>query len=96
MIEEKAKTIPMKYPECITGSQIRAARVLLGWSQPDLASAAGVSKENVSYVENGKFGCERYIGPVLRALMAAGIEFVGDRSTNKMGVVLQTNLQLGN
>ena len=86
----------MKYPECITGSQIRAARVLLEWTQRDLTSAAGVWRDNVSYVECGKFGCERYIGPIVRALMAAGIEFVSDRRTGKMGIVLQTNLQLAN
>jgi len=94
MIEEKANTIPMKYPESITGLQIRAARVLLEWTQQDLASEAGVWKEAVSCVECDNFGCERYIGPVLRALMAADIEFGSDRRTNKMGVVLQSNLRL--
>ena len=86
----------MKYPESITGLQVRAARVLLEWTQQDLASAAGVWKGVVSNVECGSYRCERYIGPVVRALMAADIEFVSDRRTNKMGVVLQTNLQLAN
>jgi DNA-binding XRE family transcriptional regulator len=38
-------------PMIVTGSQIRAARALLGWTRQDLAKAAGLHKNTVQYWE---------------------------------------------
>jgi DNA-binding XRE family transcriptional regulator len=37
----------------ITGTQIRAARVLLGWSQLDLCQRSGVSRATLVAIERG-------------------------------------------
>jgi transcriptional regulator with XRE-family HTH domain len=44
----------MKYPIRPTAAQIRAARALLNWHQPDLAKACGVSRESIAQIESGK------------------------------------------
>lgn len=36
----------------ITSSQTRAARALLGWSQSDLATAAGIARRTITHFEN--------------------------------------------
>jgi transcriptional regulator with XRE-family HTH domain len=38
----------------ITAAQVRAARLLLGWIQPELASSARVSKTTISFFETGR------------------------------------------
>ena len=62
----------------ITAEQLRAARGLLGWSQSELASHAGLSQPTVKRVESGT-------GPrvsdqarvkIQKALEDAGIEFL--------------------
>jgi DNA-binding XRE family transcriptional regulator len=35
-------------------AQIRAARAMLDWHQPDLAKACGVSRESIAQIESGK------------------------------------------
>ena len=35
----------------LTAEQIRAARALLGWSQPELAAAAGLSMSSIRRIE---------------------------------------------
>lgn len=65
----------------VTAAQLRAARGLLGWSQTELAQAAGLSLGTVKRME-GTVGPGRSMGDnitaVLRALDAAGIEFVSE------------------
>jgi DNA-binding XRE family transcriptional regulator len=60
-----------------TGAQIRAGRVLLGWSRADLASAAGLHRHSIGYWEHETktpsrtpIGCER----IAQALRRAGIK----------------------
>jgi transcriptional regulator with XRE-family HTH domain len=58
--------------------QLRAARALLGWSQSELASRAGLSLPTVKRVEGG-FGpnvSEEARAKLQQALEAAGIEFL--------------------
>jgi transcriptional regulator with XRE-family HTH domain len=64
----------------ITVEQLRGARGLLGWSQTELASRAGLSLPTVKRVEAG-------LGPrvsaearakLQKALEAAGIEFIDE------------------
>lgn len=70
----------------ITARQIRAARALIGWTQRELATSAGLS---LAVVNN----CEREATDVrsstLRrmqeALESAGIEFLGDRQNSPDG-----------
>jgi transcriptional regulator with XRE-family HTH domain len=64
----------------ITIEQIRAARGLLGWSQTELASRAGLSLPTVKRVEAG-FGprvSDEARAKLQRALEAAGIDFIED------------------
>jgi transcriptional regulator with XRE-family HTH domain len=61
-----------------TPGQIRASRVLLGWDQHDLASAAGVDRSTIQRMEHlGPEHCERTnVSKVREALEAAGILFI--------------------
>ncbi len=64
-----------------TPRQIRAARALLGWSQQQLADRAVVSVNSVGRIENAieEAELERHAAShfrVMRALRAAGIEFL--------------------
>jgi transcriptional regulator with XRE-family HTH domain len=64
----------------ITIEQIRAARGLLGWSQTELASRAGLSLPTVKRLEAG-FGprvSDEARAKLQRALEAAGIDFIED------------------
>src|SRR5258705_3079205 len=64
----------------ITIEQIRAARGLLGWSQTELASRAGLSLPTVKRLEAG-FGprvSDEARAKLQRALEAAGNDFIED------------------
>jgi transcriptional regulator with XRE-family HTH domain len=68
--------------------QIKAARTLLGWSQEDLAAAAGVSLPTIKRLEatEGLLGGRKGTKLKLRsALQDAGIEFTNG---NRPGVRL--------
>jgi transcriptional regulator with XRE-family HTH domain len=63
-----------------TVEQLRAARALLGWSQTELASRAGLSLPTVKRVE-GDFGpkvSEDARFRLQQALEAAGVEFLDE------------------
>jgi predicted transcriptional regulator len=63
----------------LTSGQIRAARALLGWSQPALAKASGVSLPTIVRME-GQVGPGRSsaanLDAVRRALEGAGVMFI--------------------
>lgn len=63
----------------LTAAQIRAARALLGWSQPALAKASGISLPTIVRME-GQQGPGRSsagnVDAVRRALEAAGVVFL--------------------
>jgi len=64
----------------VTGSQIRAARALLGWSAQVLADAAGVGIMTIHRFEreNGiPKGQVRIFDQITNALIAGGVEFIG-------------------
>jgi len=74
----------------ITGSQIRAARALLGWSQQDLADKAVLSETAVLKLETERADTRTStIVKVRKALEDAGIEFI-DRPDGASGVVLRS------
>lgn len=62
----------------ITQSQIKAARLFLGWEQKDLAEASGLSLPTIQRME--KLGIERSsvanAERLRTALESAGIEFI--------------------
>jgi len=73
-----------------TVAQIRAARALIGWSQSELASRAGLSLPTVKRVE-GDFGphvSEESRAKLKRALQSAGVEFI-DENGGGAGVRLR-------
>jgi transcriptional regulator with XRE-family HTH domain len=58
-----------------TISQIRAARGLVGWSQADLAAAAGLSRATINRAETIAASAET-IAAIQDALEKAGVIFV--------------------
>jgi transcriptional regulator with XRE-family HTH domain len=73
-----------KTPSILTVSirQVKAARALLGWSQEDLAAAAGVSVPTVKRLEAGQgvLGGRAETGRKIRtAIEAAGVEFIHEK-----------------
>src|SRR5215469_15799269 len=67
----------------VTGTQIRAARELLGWRRQDLARAAGLHPNAVAYWERRKFipsppACDAPVAcrRIRSALMKAGVLMV--------------------
>ena len=63
----------------LTASQIRAARALLGWSQPALAQASGISLPTIVRMESqlgpGRSSAAN-VDAVRRALEKAGVTFL--------------------
>jgi transcriptional regulator with XRE-family HTH domain len=60
----------------IAGSQVKAARKLLGWTQKHCARKAGVSLETLVHMEGGLKALSRTKEAIQSALEAAGIEFM--------------------
>lgn len=62
-------------PPKISPAQSRAARGLLGWSQQDLATAAGLkSWRTIQRFESGE-RVPRAVADIVTALETAGVEF---------------------
>ncbi len=72
----------------LTSSQIRAARALLGWSQPALAKAAGVSLPTIVRMESqlgpGRSSAAN-VNAVKLALEEAGVIFLEGNSSGDIG-----------
>ena len=71
------------------GPQIRAARVLLGWSQSELASSAAVGTATIQRLEaqDGVLqGTSKTIWKVQAVLENAGISFIDADESNGPGV----------
>ena len=66
------------------GTQIKAARALLGWTQADLAERARINRRTVANIESGKHVANpptlAFIG---RAFEAAGIEFIDGKPVRR-------------
>jgi len=75
----------------ISGSQIRAARALLGWSQRDLADKSLLSETAILKLETERADSRTSTLMKARgALESAGIEFIF-RSDGAIGVVQKKN-----
>ena len=75
----------------LTGPQVRAARGLVGWSQTDLATAAGIGLATVQRLEsqNGMLhGMSDTIWKLRRSLEEAGIIFIDGGDSTGPGVKL--------
>jgi transcriptional regulator with XRE-family HTH domain len=61
----------------ITGKQIKAARLLLGWSIEDLASRSGVGRKTIAAFEReeSRHPEEWYVSQIKTALERGGAEF---------------------
>jgi transcriptional regulator with XRE-family HTH domain len=60
----------------ITGEKVKAARELLGWSLPRLASRAAVSDATIRKLESGRHRpADNIIVSIQHALESAGVEF---------------------
>jgi transcriptional regulator with XRE-family HTH domain len=73
----------------MTSAQMRAARAMLDWTQPQLAEAAGVSVETIKRLERleGEVTATRVatIDAIEKALVKAGVEFTnGDEPGVKL------------
>ena len=61
----------------ISGAQIRAARILLGWSQAELSCRCGVSESSIAKIEGGWLGARNSTrGKIALALIGSGINFI--------------------
>jgi transcriptional regulator with XRE-family HTH domain len=61
----------------MTPAQSRAARALIGWSQPQLAESASVSISTIRDFETGKRApIPNNLAAIRAALEAAGVEFI--------------------
>ncbi len=66
-----------------TGAQIAAARALLGWSQSELAEAAGTNEAGIAFWERSPIikllpGASFSLARIHRALAEAGVEITTD------------------
>lgn len=63
----------------MTGIQSRAARVLLGWSQEDLAERARINVSSVKRLEAGSSAVTRVVESAVAAVFSeAGVTFLGE------------------
>jgi transcriptional regulator with XRE-family HTH domain len=87
---EDRKSIPQ-----VSIRQVKAARILLGWLQEDLAAAAGVSVPTIKRLEadDGPLGGRSQTRDNIReALESAGVEFI-DQNGGGPGVRLKKRLK---
>ena len=70
----------------LTPAQARAARALLGWSQKDFASRAGVAEATVTQFERGNRIPMRAVERAMRsALEDGGVEFIARGAASPTG-----------
>ena len=78
----------------ITGPQIRAARVLLGWSQVELCRRADVSRDTLVKIERGEANpLVATIQKLVQALEDGGVEMIDQGQISRargVGVRLKT------
>ena len=63
-------------PVEVTSAQIRAARAAVRWTVRQLAERSGVHRNTVTKIEAGTASHGPTIAAVVRALEAAGVEFI--------------------
>lgn len=73
----------------ISGSQIRAARALLDWSQQRLAAEADIPLSAVKAIESGVHTRTSHLVAIERTLHAAGLVFLEPGDTRSGGAGLR-------
>ncbi|TWI63155.1 hypothetical protein LZ24_03296 [Desulfobotulus alkaliphilus] len=74
--------------ELITGEQLKAGRILLGWSQRTLAAKAYLSQGPVTQAEKNNVRKKSTIMLIAHVLMEAGIEFI-NHEDGTFGVLIK-------
>jgi transcriptional regulator with XRE-family HTH domain len=72
-------------------AQIRAARILLGWRQQDLAKAAKIGLATLARIEQGQGIAQAHVATIVRiqtALEKKGLRFINE--VDGIGVILKT------
>jgi transcriptional regulator with XRE-family HTH domain len=69
-----------KDQEAMTGNQLKAARSLVGWTQAQVAQAAGLSIPTVKRAEGSSAlsASENAVASIRAALETAGVEFIAE------------------
>lgn len=66
---------------------LKAARVLLGWRQDELAARAGISRQMIVRIEKGDLGVSlRAMIKVRDALKIGGIEFMPETESREQAI----------
>ena len=74
----------------VNRAQVRAARALLDWTQPDLASAAGIALATLKRFETGlRTPIPVVKAAIVRALEDAGIEFQNDGKRASVSIAVR-------
>lgn len=76
----------------LTAEQIRAARALLGWNQPQLAEASGLSMMSIRRMEGPSGPGQRSaanVEAVRQTLVDAGVIFIPENESGGPGVRLK-------
>ena len=92
MVNGDCRTGGLAYRRMITREQIRAARGLLGWTQAELAKAAGLSEVAVKNLERGRTDPRvSTLTAIQEAFDRAGLVFLdpGDTRNGGSGVRLK-------
>ena len=71
----------------ITGRQLKAARILLGWTQPELVKKSGVKLQTIQRMESKgpAHSTHDNAQKVIDTLRSAGIVFIGDGENSAGG-----------
>lgn len=82
-----AEALPTGYsPMMISAKQIRAARALIGWTQADLAKAAGLSIAALNNLEREVTDPRgSTLNAIETALREGGVEIISDRGHSPDG-----------
>ena len=74
-------------PLMVNGRQIASARVWLGISQAELATASKVAKRTIAHLENGgRIPHERTLKALVDCLEEMGVEFLMDEDDAAVGI----------
>jgi transcriptional regulator with XRE-family HTH domain len=77
-----------KSPMSVSISQIKAARMLLGWTQLEMSVASGVSERTIRRLEAADVdlgGQVETIDKIVTSLEQAGVKFIDDNQTSAAG-----------
>jgi DNA-binding XRE family transcriptional regulator len=83
---ETTGTVTYNHKMVITVRQLRAARVLLGWSQEQAAQASGISINSFNSIERGVTDPRTSTWhKIIQAFVDNGVEFIADGGSSLAG-----------